>query len=627
MCSICVASIDAGGVAWPRRIVMRLTCAWHAEHMREMAQGTFGKALGALIRRKRRAVGLTQLQLAEDAFSDHAKVRRISDLENGLVGNPHPKTIDPIIATLKITPEEVEECAREEGAQTDPHLDRAYREARNLIDALAYQFEHAQPSASLAELDDFLRAKAKEWQQLRLRLDSIEAADEEIVARKRQATAALADAQFDKVDEILAELEERFQQQRTLTEVGKQVEIRVTRGDACLMNEDPDTALAHYLQAARFFQPFSEEEMARVLDENAHKVYESSLRTLRPRFSVGVRLLEELLTLGFIVSDVKRRAKAQYQLGLIYRNAAANADGDVEALLAHALDHSRLAEELVGSDNDPFQAVSTKINLANCLLDRGQLLREPAAFKEAIEILRTAKVIALEEEDARPLLGHVCNSLGATLLRARQTSKNGLSRSATAEALEQFSEAISNAERYCFPDVWGSAKMNRARLLEYQAHQAGKSGVERIFRRVQAISEYQAALESYPETLFPDMFAEAHFELAGVLFNHAQAIGDGRDEFYMIRAIQSYEVASTIFAEKPNPLRWAECQMYIGSIFGRHARLEHARDPKHDLEEARQRFQAAYEAFHASGDKKRAAHCEKAVAQAKDELSQRSDSG
>jgi transcriptional regulator with XRE-family HTH domain len=68
-----------------------------------MPERTFGQALGALILQKRRAAGLTQTQLAEDAFQTTAKTRRISELENGTVANPHPKTIDPIISTLKIS--------------------------------------------------------------------------------------------------------------------------------------------------------------------------------------------------------------------------------------------------------------------------------------------------------------------------------------------------------------------------------------------------------------------------------------------------------------------------------------------------------------------------------------------
>jgi len=115
-----------------------------------MQSRSFGMALGNLIYQKRKASGLTQMQLAEDAFGTPAKTRRISELENGTVANPHPKTIDPIISTLKISEAEIEECAKETNFKPDRDLDRAYREARNLIEAIAKQFEHSTPTASFA---------------------------------------------------------------------------------------------------------------------------------------------------------------------------------------------------------------------------------------------------------------------------------------------------------------------------------------------------------------------------------------------------------------------------------------------------------------------------------------------
>jgi hypothetical protein len=94
-------------------------------------------------------MGLTQMQLAEDAYGTAGKTRRISELENGTVANPHPKTIDPIILVLKISNAELGQCAAESHSLPDEDLDRAYREARNLIDAIAKQFEHSNPVASL----------------------------------------------------------------------------------------------------------------------------------------------------------------------------------------------------------------------------------------------------------------------------------------------------------------------------------------------------------------------------------------------------------------------------------------------------------------------------------------------
>jgi hypothetical protein len=68
-------------------------------------------------------------------------VRRISELENGSVANPHPKTIDPIIVALGITDAELSECAKSVNAKPNPDLDLAYKNASELIRRLAVQFE------------------------------------------------------------------------------------------------------------------------------------------------------------------------------------------------------------------------------------------------------------------------------------------------------------------------------------------------------------------------------------------------------------------------------------------------------------------------------------------------------
>lgn len=218
-----------------------------------MATRTFGMALGELIYQKRKKHGLTQVQLAEDAFGTSAKTRRVSELESGLVANPHPKTIDPIIAVLSISQAELEECAKQTNFAPDQELDRAYRESRNLIEAVARQFEHSNPNATLAELDEFLRAKAREWNELRNRIELIETTDETLSNLKIAATNALSDGNFDEADQLLLKAEEVQQQDQTLRQLRKHAELRITRGDINLLKGDGENALKLYLSACEFF--------------------------------------------------------------------------------------------------------------------------------------------------------------------------------------------------------------------------------------------------------------------------------------------------------------------------------------------------------------------------------------
>lgn len=586
-----------------------------------MTNDNFGKALGALILQKRRAKGLSQTQLSEDAFGSAAKVRRISELENGQVDSPHPKTIDPIIVTLGITEAEIEECARAANARVDPDLDRAYREARNLIDALAYQFDHARPEATLSELDDFLRSKANEWRHLKTRVDQIDSEGDELDALKNQATAALTDGQFEKVDELLGRIESTFLEQRTLSEITKQAEIRLTRGDNRLMQEDPDSALDHYLKAAHFFAHFDEEEMIRVLGETAHKMYESGLRTLRPRFQIGVRLLEEMLDLETIKNDRVRENRAYYQLGLVLRNAANQKVGeDRRNLLDQAIDYSRRAASQTVTAGDAFQVTSSMIALANCLLDKGSNDGDLGTLNEALSSNRSARLIALEEADANSLLAHASSGIGSTILAIEQCSNEAIPDARIGEIIGHFDEAITNASEHFNFDIWGAAKVNRARLLEKRAQQSERPDHERAFLRIRAISDYQASIETYPETVFPFRFAQAHFELANVLFQQGQGSDDAQGEAYLFRAVQSYEIASIIFQQEDQSIKWATCQMFIGSAIAHHSNFDDGRTRQYDLPRAMDHFQAALEAFQEHGVDEGREQCERAIARIKVEL-------
>lgn len=227
---------------------MRNGCGVCGEHFRSSVRG-IGEA-------QEEGAGLTQLQLAEDAFGTGAKVRRISEIENGLVADPQPRTIDPLIVALGITEEELDACAASAPWQPGPELELAYRHARALLEAAAARFELARPNASLAEIEDHLREKAVEWHGLRGRIQEIDAVDVGVGRLRDEALAALSAGDLDAVDRLLLEAEEMHQRKRTLVEVGRQSELRVLRGDAALVADDGDRAFAMYRDVARMFDPF-----------------------------------------------------------------------------------------------------------------------------------------------------------------------------------------------------------------------------------------------------------------------------------------------------------------------------------------------------------------------------------
>jgi len=334
-------------------------------------------------------------------------------------------------------------------------------------------------------------------------------------------------------------------------------------------------------------------------------------------------LLEEALNYQTVCDDAARQGAIRYQLSLLYRNASLQAlPQDRESLRKNAISHARAAADFAAEASNPYQLVITKVSLANCLLKGERNEAGGEEMKEAIAVLKSAKVVAIEEPDATPMLSHVCNSLGSAILEHGQKGSEAPSAPVIAEALQHFSDAAEYAETHCNFETWGAAKANRARMLSIQAEHADAEDPQRSFLFIRAISEYLAAIETFPETLFPGRLADTNALLARVLSSFANALQDERAEAYMLRAIHAFEAASLIY-ESLAPIRWAECQIQIGSIIAQHGLSRFTNDPNYDYEEAIQRIQSAREVFEAHEDTEHVNICDRALEWVKSEFARR----
>lgn len=568
---------------------MRVPCGIYAE----MTHQTFGQALGELILQKRRTLGLTQTQLAEDAFGTAGKTRRISELETGTVANPHPKTIDPILSVLKITDDEIEACAKRAARQPDVDLDRAYREARNLIEAIARRFEHDRPEASLAELDNFLRGKAEEWSALRDRISALDTSDSTLSGRLAKAGQALADGRFEVVDAILAAAEEQFQNDRTLTEIRKQADIRIARGDASLLSGAPNTALIHYQTAAEYFRPFDQKEMVQLLQELAFRVYETSKRSLSPNYQVASTLLTKALSLEVVQNDKKLQSELNYRLGLIIRNDWIFKDRKSKKDLDLAISHATEAVRLRAS-SDSFHRYSAVIGLSNLMIDRATTFKgsKKSDITEAIEMLESLSAALRADESAGELRAHACNSLGAAFLTARDIKAIG-KKLALESAMKSFQEAVDVSEKYSDPENWGVAKSNIGSVLAELSRATNLAPHERSFLRMRAISEFQAASETVPFVLYPLHAAMLQEFLGRILAEQGRDTSEELREMYLIRAIQAFETVGIMLPKSKHPKRWAISREWIGGIYATHAQLEGVSTFQHDVEKAAAYFEEA----------------------------------
>jgi hypothetical protein len=138
-----------------------------------------------------------------------------------------------------------------------------------------------------------------------------------------------------------------------------------------------------------------------------------------------------------------------------------------------------------------------------------------------------------------------------------------------------FKESMSNSEKEMLLYAWASAKFNLANLFVERSYLFEGSSAEATFNRVIAISEFQAALDSFAILNFPMEFAQAHANLGRTLVEHAAAGSEGElTELYLTRAMSSYEIAMNAFTEDKYPQRWASITLQMARTFAIHAQLE-----------------------------------------------------
>jgi transcriptional regulator with XRE-family HTH domain len=589
-----------------------------------MSKQTFGERLGKLILRKRKSMGLTQTQLAEDAYGTAGNTRTISELENGTVANPHPKTIDPIINVLKISNAELEDCATETHSVPDADLDRAYREARNLIDAIAKQFEHSNPAATLSELDEFLRIKAKEWASLRERIASLEADDESIKALTEAASEALAAGRLDEVETLLSRVEDSYQHDRTLKELRKLAELRIARADLALLRRDFKNATRLYLSAAELFSSIDESELVALLDFTGARVYQAGRQSTEPYFKIAVPLLERLISTSLVQKSRVKLAEVQYQLSLVLRNAVAREKTpDRPFLLMKAIGYCRTAlgfEEIV---NDVGRRSMILVSLCNCISDLYDIKKDTSLLEEGATALNQTLADLIHRNEPRTSFSYLYNSLGLLLMK-KLDNKNGNDREELVElSIDAFRKSIWNSEKEALMYSWATAKLNIGTLFMERSLILKNDAEKANFNRILAISEFQASLDSFTILNLPVEFAQAHENLGRALVEQATCdLENGNIEFYLARAIASYEIAKNTFTEDKFPHKWASITVQMARVLGIHSQIEGVESAKYDLEQSSLYFQTSLNFYRTNGSLEMAEYCSESLGKIEKRLKQ-----
>ena len=285
-----------------------------------------------------------------------------------------------------------------------------------------------------------------------------------------------------------------------------------------------------------------------------------------------------------------------------------------EGLVRQALAFAESAVGALSSEEAPDFAIYSWIQVGNVHLSLDRVEPDAGHRDSALEAYRPALLMA--GEDLPKLVATVHNSMGAVYMAQRRCETEDQRRKSLELALEQFGLAVASAEDHNVIEPWGSARLNRGFVLaEFAQDFEGDPGTRR-FLRVRACAEFDAAIEAYPELLFPDQFGEANRGLATTL--SAMALEDRGllADQNITRALERLALATQYFGRLRHPLRWAELHVHAGGLFAERARRAAMAgvDPADDVAQAKRCFEGAAETFDLSGENNAAASCIATVA-------------
>ncbi|MEL7468133.1 MAG: helix-turn-helix transcriptional regulator [Pseudomonadota bacterium] len=368
----------------------------------------FGVRFGALVRQKRGVEGLTQEALAFKAFGPTGRKAQISDLERGKIANPQAKIVDPLVVALAISDAELRACREPvvlpaEGDRPDlPPL---------LLENLAMRFGIASPDASATELEAYLRDAAKDYSDMKARLDALAAADGRIANLMGAAKGAMDAGDFDEADARLADAEEIQQTEHTLVQVRKQAELRTERGKAALMKFDVDAAYGHFSEAAAFFEPFDQEEAFNARNGAGRWFFEHGQRFAGHAPQALARLQRLNIEQTPKEEFPELWARANNNLAIALQEQGTRAEGEAGlTLLADAVTAYRTALEVRTRDAMPVDWATTQNNLGNALQEQGIRAEGEAGLtllSEAVTAFRAA--LEVQTREAMPVQWAVTN--------------------------------------------------------------------------------------------------------------------------------------------------------------------------------------------------------------------------
>lgn len=478
------------------------------------------------------------------------------------------------------------------------------------------------------QIEERLRAKAREFNALTDRLNRLSNDDPEVRRLRHAAAEALSMGRFAQADTHLAAAEERdLAGMEDLEALAKQkrlsaAESRAERAAAAKLRTSPDgyrEAASHYGEATRIAAPADPE-----ISRDYARRKGMTLIDLGAEFGLNNALLEAVDHFREMTSTVDRTddplewASTQVDLGnalqklgeresrtawleeaaAAYRAALeeygkaqrpaewartqtslgttlmrlGEREGRVERL-KEAVMTLRTALEKQKQDQVPFDWANTQTNLGTALGMLGALERGTARLEEAVVAFRA--VLKVRRWDRGPLEWAIAQTnLATTLLRLGER-ESGTAR--LKEAVTAFRAVLTVHRRNRVPLRWAMTQTNLGNaLMRLGERESGTARLE------EAIAAHRSALEERRRDRVPFDWAMTQTNLGVALSILGEREGD-RGTARLEEAVEAYRAALEEYRQDVAPLRWAMTQANLGTTLmrlgqreGRTTRLQEA---------------------------------------------------
>ncbi|MEL6645799.1 MAG: hypothetical protein AAFQ79_17845 [Pseudomonadota bacterium] len=546
-------------------------------------------AFGALIRRKRGEMGLTQPALAKRVFGKAERKADISRFEAGKK-KPQEDTVQKLCLHLDISDAEIEPIRK--ARPLSETLGEIPTLSREELQNLASRFGIEDPfDAPDGELRRQLTLKADEYRDLKKQVDSIDPKMQRLSNLKAAAQDALARGDFDEVDEVLESVHEV-----ELEEAARTAELRA---ETMLLRGRVEEAYRILSATADSFASVDPLEPARRrILKYWHTLRDHGLRyggeaTVRSR-----EFLEPILTSGLRNQDRWLWAAGQNALAISFREQGTRTAGEDGAeLLAQAVAAYRYALRVYSESALPMEWAMTQNNIGTALANQGmRTVGENAAALLAQAIAAFRAALRVYTEDAHPMeWATTQNNLGNALRNqgTRAAAEDSVAPFAMAVAAYRAALRVYSKDRH--PMDWAMTQNNLGTALQNQSTRT--AGEDEAALLAQAVAAYRAALCVYSADAHPVQWAITQNNLGAALFGQGKCTPGEDGAPLFAEAVNAYRVALRVRTADAQPVQWAMTQENLALAHEAIAYRPTTTDPRLPLETALAHAEAALKVF------------------------------